>query len=170
MVLANDDYIISSWHIALLSFAFTGLAIIFNTLLFRKLPLLEGLVMVLYCVGFVTFLTILWVMVSTCPASVSTSDLLTRASDLLQAPRNDVSVLTTFNDNGWTSPGLACLVGIAAPVVTTIGADSSCHLSEELKDASWVLPRSMIATAVTNYVVGFVMLGESGPRPPQRRH
>ena len=95
--------------------------------------------MVLHCFGFFAFLIILWVM----------------------APRSDSSVLTTFDSNGWSSAGLACLVGIAAPVVTTIGADSSCHLSEELKNASWILPRSMLATALTNYILGFIMLGES---------
>lgn len=77
------------------------------------------------------------------------------------APRSDSSTVTTFNDNGWSSAGLACLVGISAPVVTTIGADSSCHLSEELKNASWILPRSMLATALTNYILGFIMLGMS---------
>ena len=41
------------------------------------------------------------------------------------APRSDANVLTTFNDNGWSSVGLACLVGISAPVVSTIGAVSS---------------------------------------------
>ena len=40
------------------------------------------------------------------------------------APRSDASVLTRFNDNGWSSAGLACLVGISAPVVSTIGAVS----------------------------------------------
>jgi choline transport protein len=34
--------------------------------------------------------------------------------------------------------GLSCLVGLLGLVVTLIGSDSACHLSEELKDTAWV--------------------------------
>lgn len=74
------------------------------------------------------------------------------------APRSDSSVLTTFESNGWSSAGLACLVGLNAAVGDVIGADSSVHLSEELKNASWILPRSMMATALMNYILGFIMI------------
>lgn len=43
----------------------------------------------------------------------------------------------------------------------TIGADSQCHLSEELKNAAWVLPRATVATATANYVMGFVKGSEA---------
>lgn len=43
------------------------------------------------------------------------------------------SVFTEFESNGWPSVGLACLVGLNAPVAYLTGADSSAHLSEELK-------------------------------------
>jgi amino acid transporter len=42
-------------------------------------------------------------------------------------------------------------------MVTLIGSDSSCHLSEELKDAAYILPRAMVATAIVNYSMGFIM-------------
>ncbi len=76
----------------------------------------------------------------------------------VMAPRSDSSALTTFSSNGWSSPGVASLVGISAAVGDIIGADSSVHLAEELKNASWILPRSMIATAVMNYVLGFITI------------
>ncbi len=79
------------------------------------------------------------------------------------APRSDPSVLTTFSSNGWSSPGVASLVGISAAVGDVIGADSSVHLAEELKNASWILPRSMIATAVMNYVFGFITISIAVP-------
>lgn len=71
-------------------------------------------------------------------------------------PRSDAhETFTDFEDlAGWGNVGLACLVGISSPVITLVGADSSCHLSEELKNAAWVLPRAMVATALTNYVLG----------------
>lgn len=74
------------------------------------------------------------------------------------APRGDSSVLTTFSSNGWSSNGVASLVGISAAIGDVIGADSSVHLAEELKNASWVLPRSMIATALMNYILGFISI------------
>lgn len=78
--------------------------------------------------------------------------------DRVMAPRSDSSVLTTFSSNGWSSPGVASLVGISAAIGDVIGADSSVHLAEELKNASWILPRSMIATALMNYVLGFITI------------
>ena len=76
----------------------------------------------------------------------------------VMAPRGGSSVLTTFSSNGWSSPGVASLVGISAAIGDVIGADSSVHLAEELKNASWILPRSMIATALMNYVLGFITI------------
>lgn len=66
--------------------------------------------------------------------------------------------MTTFKSNGWSSNGLSCLVGILSPIITLIGADSQCHLSEELYNAAYVLPRAMVATATANYIMGFMMV------------
>jgi choline transport protein len=49
-------------------------------------------------------------------------------------------------------------VGSVSGTGCTIGSDSSVHLSEELREAAWVLPRSMVISAVTNYVLAFLML------------
>ncbi|KAK3073974.1 hypothetical protein LTR53_003978 [Teratosphaeriaceae sp. CCFEE 6253] len=136
IVLSKPAYAIQSWQTALLAMAVVIVAVLFNTLLYRKLPIIEGIVMIIHVFGFFAFVVVLWVM----------------------APRSDSSVLTTFSSNGWSSAGVACLVGISAPIGDLIGADSSVHLSEELKNASWILPRSMIATAIVNYLLGFVTI------------
>ena len=67
-------------------------------------------------------------------------------------------MLTTFESNGWSSSGVASLVGISAAIGDLIGADSSVHLSEELQNSSWILPRSMLATALMNYILGFITI------------
>ncbi|KAF2768363.1 amino acid transporter [Teratosphaeria nubilosa] len=136
IVISDETYVSHTWHTALLTWGVLFVAIFANTIAFRKLPLIEGIIMFLHIFGFFAFVVVLWVM----------------------APRSDTSVLATFEDNGWGSTGLACLVGINAAVGDIIGADSSVHLSEELREASWVLPRSMIATAGMNYALGFVMI------------
>ncbi|KAJ4354472.1 uncharacterized protein N0V89_006209 [Didymosphaeria variabile] len=131
------NYIIRPWHSTLFCIAVMVFAIIWNTLVTKKLPLVEGIVIVLYVVGFLSFVVVLWVM----------------------APHtNTKDVWTKFEDNsGWGNVGLSTLVGLLGPVVTLIGSDSSCHLSEETVDAAWVLPRAMVATATLNYTIGFIM-------------
>lgn len=111
---------------------------LFNSFLADRLPLVEGLVLVLHVVGFFAILIPLWIF----------------------APRGDPTVIfTTFNDGGgWGSIGLSCLVGILGPVVSLLGSDAATHMSEELKNASKTLPRAMISTIVFNGALGFVML------------
>lgn len=136
IALCDDTYIIQGWHGALLSIGVCIFAILFNVLLIRKMPLMQGVVFFLHVAGFFAFVIVLWVL----------------------GPRaNAKEVFTTFSNNGWGNDGVSCLVGILAPVVTLIGADSSCHLSEELRDAAWVLPRAMLTTAVVNYFLGIFM-------------
>lgn len=132
-----SDYTIKGWQSTLLCIAVALFAILWNTVLIRTLPLMEGVVMILHVFGFISFVVVLWVL----------------------GPRSDPhAVFTEFQDNGgWGSIGLSCLVGMTGPVITLIGADAACHLSEELKDASWALPRSMVATATLNYSLGFIM-------------
>jgi choline transport protein len=132
------SYTILGWHGTLFNIAVVLFAIVWNTVLIRKLPLVEGVIVMFHCMGFIVFIVVLWVM----------------------GPRsNTKQVWTDFQDNGnWGSIALSCLVGMTGPVITLIGGDSACHLSEELKDASYILPRSMVATAVMNYVLGWIMV------------
>lgn len=58
----NRDYIIQGRHGALLTMAFVLAAIFFNTYAIGKLPVLEGLAVVLHIFGFFAFIVILWVM------------------------------------------------------------------------------------------------------------
>ena len=101
-----------------------------------KLPILEGLAVVLHVFGFLAFIVILWVMGS-------------------RADTN--ATFTHFQDeNDWGSIGLATLIGVVGPATTYLGGDSAVHLSEELKDASYVLPRAMVSAALINYGLGFI--------------
>lgn len=136
VIVAYPEYKFLGWQTALIAWALLAVAFVCNTVIFRKLPLIEGLFFMLHIFGFLAFLVVLWVM----------------------APRGDSSVLTTFSTNGWSSPGLASLVGLNAAVGNVIGADSSVHLAEELHNASWVLPRAMVAAAGLNYIISAVML------------
>ena len=134
--ICNRDFVIQGWQGALLTMAFVLAAIFFNTSAIGKLPILEGLAVVLHVFGFFAFVIILWVM----------------------GPRASAEeTFTVFrDDNDWGSVGLATLIAMVGPTTTYLGGDSAVHLSEELKDASYVLPRAMASAAVINYVLGFV--------------
>ena len=69
-----------------------------------------------------------------------------------QGPRASAEeTFTTFaDDNGWGSVGLATLIGMVGPTTTYLGGDSAVHLAEELKDASYILPRAMFVAAIIN--------------------
>jgi choline transport protein len=50
------------------------------------------------------------------------------------------------------------MVGLLSPVYTLIGADSTVHMSEEVRDASRVLPRAIMWAATINGSMGWIML------------
>ncbi|KAG9637612.1 amino acid transporter, partial [Aureobasidium melanogenum] len=131
-----EGYTLPGWHAALMTIGIVIICILINTITIKKLPLLEGFMLLFFFFSFFTIIVVLWVMAERTPAK---------------------KVFTEFSDNmGWGNVGLSTLIGILSPFTTLLGSDSACHLSEELKDASWVLPRSMAATAVVNYALGFV--------------
>ncbi|KAH8807566.1 putative GABA permease [Xylogone sp. PMI_703] len=138
LVINNSQYVFQRYHGTLLIIGVCFFSIIFNTYLARRQPLIEGIVLILHICGFIAILVPLWVL----------------------APRNKASdVFTQFTDGGnWGSIGLSCLIGMLSPVFTFIGPDSATYMSEEIKDASSVLPRAMMWTAIINGSLGFVML------------
>lgn len=137
IALNRPSYVIQGWHSTLLAIGVTSLAIICNTVLVRKLPLLEGFGLVLHVFGFFAFVVVLWVM----------------------GPRADkATTWTKFEDpSGWGNTGLATLVGILGPKLTLGDPDLAIHLAEEVKDAAWVSPRAMVSTAIVNYSMAFIM-------------
>ncbi|KAG8525327.1 uncharacterized protein KY384_008971 [Bacidia gigantensis] len=60
IALSDSTYVVTQWQTALLSWAILGVAILANTVLFRKLPLIEGIVTFLHVLGFFAFVIVLW--------------------------------------------------------------------------------------------------------------
>ena len=138
IILNNPNYIPERWQGTLLVIAITAFCIIFNTFLAKKLPMVEGMVLIIHIVGFFAVLIPLWIL----------------------APRNPAQeVFTEFlNLGGWSTTGVAFMVGLLSPIYTLIGADSAVHMSEEIKDASLVLPRAIMWAAGINGTMGFIMI------------
>ena len=96
-----DSYVPKQWHGTLFVIAVALIAIVFNTFFAQKLPLIEGIILIIHVFGFFAILIPLWVL----------------------APRSSASeVFGTIQDNGgWGNNGLACLVGLVAPIYALIG-------------------------------------------------
>ena len=60
IVLANPNYTIHTWQTSLLAWAVVIIAIFVNTVMFRKLPMLEGIAMLAHVSGFCAFIVVLW--------------------------------------------------------------------------------------------------------------
>ena len=161
--LGNSNYTPTQWQTALFSWAILMLAIVANTVFYRKLPLLEGIVIFVHVLGFIAFIVVLWYVLLAYCWGMANTDLHSLIRLLVRrtmAPRSTAkSVFTDFELNGWPTTGVACLVGLNGPLPYLLGADSSVHLAEELKDSAWRLPRSMLLTAVSNYASAFVIVG-----------
>jgi amino acid permease (GABA permease) len=139
IVLNSPSYVYERWHGTLLVAAITAFAIGLNTLLAKRLPIVENLLLVLHIVGFLAIMVVLWVMAPKAPS----------ASD----------VFTSFtNAGGWNSQGSAFMVGLLSPVISMIGFDCAVHMSEEVRDASITLPKAMLWAFAFNATLGFVMV------------
>lgn len=109
LIALNDpNYIWHNWHGTLLAIACIVFSIIFNTVLASRLPLIEGLVLILHILGFFAIIIPLWVMAPRAPA--------------------DVALLTFTNNGGWPTTGLSSMIGLIAPVAVLIGYDCSVHM------------------------------------------
>ena len=111
-MLNPENYAYQPWHGTLIIIAVNIVSIVFNTFFARKLPLIEGLILILHVCGFFAILIPLWVFSPRTPAA---------------------TVFTDFENNGgWSSTALACLVGMTGPVYALIGPDSAVHMCTSL--------------------------------------
>lgn len=138
LIVNPEAHIGKLWHVTLIMMLWLLLMIGFNIFLAQHLPLAEGLVLVLHVLGFFAFLILFWTMAERSPIR---------------------GVFTTFSDGGnWGSLGVSALVGLTTPLWCFIGPDAGAHMSEELKDASIILPKAMMWAVFFNGVFGIVMM------------
>lgn len=112
ITLDDPTYVPKNWHSTLLAIAVVTVCVIVNTFLVRKLPLIEGFVLVLHICGFFAVLIPLWIFAPKAPHSEVWAEL--------------------RNNAGWPSNGLAFLVGITSSVNSLIGPDSVVHMGKTM--------------------------------------
>ncbi|KAK3632993.1 hypothetical protein LTR56_016041 [Elasticomyces elasticus] len=137
MILLNDDsYGFPSWQGTLLAFmavamAYTG--VVYGA---KVLPYWQNAVFIVHVGAYLGYIIPIWV----------------------NSPRaSHKQVWTGFeNQGGWSSMGLSVLVGQVAGISTQCGGiDTAAHMSEEIKDAAYSVPRVMIAVYVINACIIF---------------
>lgn len=138
VALNNPSYVPQAWQETVLMIAVAVLATLFNIYGAKKLPLLEGIVLVLHVFGWFAIIIPLWVL----------------------APKADGSeVFGSFSNNGgWSSIGTACFVGTISATGSFAGSDAAAHLAEECKDASKAVPRMIMGTVLLNGAMGFIFI------------
>ncbi|KAL8818351.1 MAG: hypothetical protein Q9223_003002 [Gallowayella weberi] len=138
IALQDPWYEPQQWHGTLLIIAVVLFCIVFNTSLAKKLPLIEGFILLLHVIGLFAIVIPLWVL----------------------APRNTarVALLQFSNGGNWPSMGIAYMVGLLTALSSMMGFDCSVHMSEEIKDASNTLPRAMMWGVALNAILGYVVV------------
>jgi len=134
----NPGFLFTRWQATLVTILFLLMAVWFNTRGHALLPKIDTVSLLLHMAGFA--LTLL-------PLAVL-------------APKNSISdVMSKFTESGgWNSIGLSSLVGQVAILFCFQGSDGVVYISEEVRDASTVIPRCMIYSYLLNGFMGFVML------------
>ena len=116
IALNGENYEWHNWHGTLLTIAVIAFSIVFNTALASRLPLIEGMVLILHIAGFFGIIIPLWVM----------------------APRAHPRILIEFTNNGgWSSTGLSAMIGLTAPLSVLIGYDCSVHMCRSTHQSNW---------------------------------
>jgi choline transport protein len=135
--LNNPDYILKAWHGTLLIWSVLAICLVFNTFFSKKLPLVEGVIVVLHIAGFFAVIIPLWVMGDRSTAS---------------------GVFTSFQDNMmWGNLPLAVIIGLTGASSTFVGVEAGAHMAEEVRDAAHVIPRAMMWTWLGNGLLGWIM-------------
>lgn len=138
VILTVPTYNPKDWHGTLMAWSVVICALVINTMVSTVLAKIEALILILHIVGFVAILVPL----------------------VYLAPHSSPQeVFTVFvNAGDWPSQGLSLFVGLIGLVFSFIGTDGAIHMSEEVRNAAVVVPRSMILSVLINGALGFGML------------
>ncbi|KAL9594593.1 MAG: hypothetical protein Q9219_006953 [cf. Caloplaca sp. 3 TL-2023] len=137
IVLNNPTYVYERWHGTLLVWAITAFCVLFNTVLAKRLPAVEGVVLTIHIMGLFAVIVPLWIL---SPRATSSE-----------------ALLTFSNGGGWPTTGLSAMIGLLTPMGSLCGFDCAVHMSEEVEDASRTLPRSIMWSVYLNGAMGFIM-------------
>lgn len=134
----RPHFAFTNWQITLIMLAVTAITIVFNTYGTPFFPELEIGSLIGHVLGFFVVMIPLWVL----------------------CPKNSAhEVFLSFSDqSGFHNMGAAYLTCQVYVMYCNLGSDSVVHISEEVEDASLVVPRCMWWSYIGNVLSGIVML------------
>ncbi|KAF7190390.1 putative amino-acid permease C15C4.04c [Pseudocercospora fuligena] len=134
----SPGYTFTQWQYTLILIGFAVVTVGFNTCGAKVLPQLQVVCLVLHIGGFILIM----------------------AAVLSLAPKNSArQVFLDFQDNsGWNNIGVAYMISQVYVLYCNSGSDSVVHTSEEVGDASLVVPRCMWWSYCINTILGIAML------------
>ncbi|KAJ4363456.1 hypothetical protein N0V83_009749 [Neocucurbitaria cava] len=137
-VVMYPDYSPTNWQGTLMVIAVTILVWVSNLWGARMMPMFQNIMLVVHVFGFLTIIIIFWVL----------------------SPRASAEVTFTqfTNSGGWSTTGLALMVGQLSAIYACICSDSAAHMAEEIKDAGKTVPRAMIGAYLMNGALGIIFL------------
>ncbi|KAF2218521.1 amino acid/polyamine transporter I [Elsinoe ampelina] len=135
ILLNNEDYAFPAWHSTLLAIASMLVAYVANVYGSRALPYWQNAVFAIHVAAYFAYLVPIWV---SSPTATHTQ------------------VWAEFaNEGGWSTLGLAILVGQLSGLSNQTAVDTAAHMSEEVKDAAVTIPKAMMATYIINFLLLF---------------
>ncbi|KAJ4387399.1 polyamine transporter tpo5 [Gnomoniopsis smithogilvyi] len=133
------EFVMTAWQLFLIILAMLLITIVLNTMGAKILPALEVASLVGHTLGFVVFVGVLW--------------------GMCRPLNSGREVFLGFeNNSGWENYGAACLVTQVSIIWSMLGSDTIVHISEEVRDASIIVPQAMWWSYALNSVMAFVML------------
>ncbi|KAI3324961.1 amino acid transporter-like protein [Xylariaceae sp. AK1471] len=140
LILTHPDYLgkAQNWHGTLLFWAIILFCFIINIAVGSVLAKFEGLILFFHIAAFFGIIVSLLV---------------------LSEHADTEAVWNTFlNLGGWPTQGLSFSIGILGNVFAFIGGDGAIHMSEEIRNAAVVVPRSLLMGLAINGSLGFAMV------------
>jgi amino acid transporter len=134
----HPSYQQQNWQQSLVMNAVAVVATLMDPYGARKLPILEGIVLVVQVVGFFSIIIPLWVLSPKAPAS---------------------EVFEVFsNYGGWSNIGAACFFGSITATASFAGSDAAAHMAKGTEDAGKAVPRMIMLTIAVNGLMAFIFI------------
>ncbi|KAI1429104.1 amino acid transporter-like protein [Xylaria sp. FL1777] len=140
ILLTRPEYAenMKNWHGTLLFWGVVLFGYTINAAIGVLLARFEGFVLILHILGFFAVIFPL---------------------ALLSEHKTPADVFNTFLNLGdWQTQGLSFSIGIMGNVFAFLGGDGAIHMSEEIRNAAMVIPRSLLTGLAINGTLGFALL------------
>jgi choline transport protein len=108
VILNYPTYVPERWHGTMIVWVIVIFCVFFNTIGARRLPLVEGMVLIIHMMGLFAIAVPLWIL----------------------SPRSRaIDALLTFTNGGeWPTMGLSAMIGLLTPMNSLLGFDCVVHM------------------------------------------